>query len=117
VTADWAYNNTDHYYHISKPARVDVTGANYLFKREVYDAGVRYGFHSQGEDVYWCERAQEAGFELYCDATLRPQHILNSMDMNKILKLPPGVSVEMPRRDQHLVEVDMDSGLDIIEKH
>jgi hypothetical protein len=27
------------------------------------------------------------------------------------------VSVEMPRRDQHLVEVDMDSGLDIIEKH
>lgn len=53
---------------------VDLTGAVYLIKREVIEAGVRYGSHPIGEDAPFCEQAQQLGYELYVDTRLRPVH-------------------------------------------
>lgn len=53
---------------------VDITGACYLIKREVIDAGVTYGFNKRGEDVYFCDRAREQGFKLYCDTGIEAKH-------------------------------------------
>lgn len=53
---------------------VDLTGAVYLIKREVIDAGVRYGSHPIGEDAPFCEQARQLGFELFVDTRLRPVH-------------------------------------------
>lgn len=54
----------------------DVTGACYYISRRVIESGVRYGNHCQGEDTYFCQRAQEHGFHLYCDPTIATQHLL-----------------------------------------
>lgn len=56
---------------------VDMTGACYLIDSKVLDAGVKYGFHHQGEDCFFCAMAQEYGFKLYCDYTLRADHIMS----------------------------------------
>ncbi|PQP82109.1 hypothetical protein C0Q44_20880 [Paenibacillus sp. PCH8] len=65
--------------HISKFREglfpVDLTGAVYLIKREVIEAGVRYGSHPTGEDAPFCEQARRLGFELYVDTRLRPVHV------------------------------------------
>lgn len=53
---------------------VDLTGAVYLIKREVVEAGCRYAFHRQGEDFPFCGTAKKKGFEIYCDTRLRPIH-------------------------------------------
>jgi len=53
---------------------VDTTGAVYLIKREVIEAGVRYGFHRYGEDYIFCEQASEKGFGIYCDTTVQALH-------------------------------------------
>ncbi|MDK8192517.1 hypothetical protein QP794_20740 [Paenibacillus sp. UMB7766-LJ446] len=53
---------------------VDLTGAVYLIKREVIEAGVRYGSHPIGEDAPFCEQAQQLGYGLYVDTRLRPVH-------------------------------------------
>lgn len=54
---------------------VDLTGAVYLIKREVIEAGVRYSSHPIGEDAPFCEHAQQLGYELYVDTRLRPVHV------------------------------------------
>ena len=56
---------------------VDMVGAAYLIKRSVFDKGVRYGMHHQGEDPYFCAMAQDHGFKLYCDIFLHADHIMN----------------------------------------
>lgn len=33
------------------------------------------GYIAKGEDVYFCEKAREAGFEIYCDPTLIIGHV------------------------------------------
>lgn len=53
---------------------VDITGAVYIIKREVIEKGVEYGFHNQGEDIYFCERAKELGYKIFCDTRLKPIH-------------------------------------------
>ncbi|MCP1421782.1 hypothetical protein [Paenibacillus xylanexedens] len=53
---------------------VELTGAVYLIKREVIEAGVRYGSHPTGEDAPFCEQARRLGFELFVDTRLRPVH-------------------------------------------
>jgi len=58
-----------------KPFRVDVTGECYLINRRVFDSGVRYHFHKQGEDVAFCQDAQEHGFSIYCDPSVRPWNL------------------------------------------
>ncbi|MDP9699762.1 GT2 family glycosyltransferase [Paenibacillus intestini] len=54
---------------------VDLTGAVYLIKREVIEAGVRYANHASGEDAPFCEQAKSLGFELFVDTRLRPVHV------------------------------------------
>ena len=61
----------------TQPIRVDVTGACYLIKREVLDAGVRYSYFYQGEDGGFCESATQKGFTLWNDPTIRPIHLLH----------------------------------------
>lgn len=53
---------------------IDLTGAVYLIKRKVVEAGVRYGWHPIGEDEPFCEQARRLGFELFVDTRLRPIH-------------------------------------------
>jgi cellulose synthase/poly-beta-1,6-N-acetylglucosamine synthase-like glycosyltransferase len=55
---------------------VDVTGACYLIKREVIEAGVKYKQTPFGEDIGFCETAKQKGFKLFCDPKLRPDHRL-----------------------------------------
>lgn len=55
---------------------VDMTGAAYLIHRGVFDKGVRYGLHHQGEDPYFCAMAQDYGFRLFCDIFLHADHIM-----------------------------------------
>lgn len=50
------------------------TGAVYLIKRKVIEAGVRYAYHPWGEDAPFCLQAREKGFQLFCDTTLQPIH-------------------------------------------
>jgi glycosyltransferase involved in cell wall biosynthesis len=54
---------------------VDATGAVYLIRRDVIEAGVRYGWHPQGEDLYFCREARRRGFRLWCDTSIRPVHV------------------------------------------
>jgi len=54
---------------------VDLTGAVYLIKRKVVEAGLRYGNHLIGEDAPFCEQASRLGFGIYVDTRLRPVHV------------------------------------------
>lgn len=54
---------------------VDMTGAVYLIKRRVIEAGVKYVYHKLGEDIPFCNSAREKGFEIYCDTRLKPVHV------------------------------------------
>lgn len=67
---DWLNQQTE-------PFEVDVTGACYLINRKVLDAGVKYSYYHQGEDGGFCRSAQDKGFKLYCDPTIRPVHLLH----------------------------------------
>lgn len=77
-----AHNILNNYRHIQEDIEegvipVDITGAVYLIKREVIEAGVRYGHNRQGEDVYFCDEARKKGFGLHCDTRLQPIHVYN----------------------------------------
>jgi hypothetical protein len=79
IPADYTYVH----WNFSKPPEEpiiypEVTGAAYLIKKEVLAAGVNYGYHKQGEDVYFCERALEAGFTIACDTSLRLLHLMSA---------------------------------------
>ena len=54
---------------------VEITGACYLIRRRVIDSGVRYSYHTHGEDFGFCIQAKDKGFKLFCDTTQRPYHI------------------------------------------
>lgn len=54
--------------------KVDFTGACVLLKREVLDANVVYGPHRQGEDVPFCQMAEEKGFDRYVLLTEELEH-------------------------------------------
>ncbi|KAF6627034.1 hypothetical protein H6F38_23085 [Paenibacillus sp. EKM208P] len=55
---------------------VDLTGAVIMLSRKVYKT-VKYGFHPQGEDAYFCRMAQSKGFELFCDLSVFSHHIMS----------------------------------------
>lgn len=61
----------------SKVLEIDVTGAMCLIKREVCRLA-KYGWHYQGEDVYFCDTAKKNGFKIHCDISVFAQHIMNS---------------------------------------
>jgi glycosyltransferase involved in cell wall biosynthesis len=53
---------------------VDITGAAYLIHKSVIEAGVCYGFHQSGEDIYFCNLAFDKGFEIFCDTSVKTEH-------------------------------------------
>ncbi|MGE5415321.1 MAG: glycosyltransferase [Acidobacteriota bacterium] len=55
---------------------VDCTGAAYLIKREVIEAGVRYKMHRQGEDAGFCEEARKFGFTMSCHTGIECEHVM-----------------------------------------
>lgn len=55
---------------------VDLTGAVYLIHRRVLEACIRYDYHPQGEDIPFCRHAQQVGFKLFCDTSLKPVHVM-----------------------------------------
>lgn len=57
-------------------AKIDFTGACYLIKKEVLDDNVCYGFHSQGEDVIFCKKAEEKGYSRYCILDENLRHLM-----------------------------------------
>lgn len=61
----------------NKLIQVDVTGAVYLISRDVIDAGVRYAYDIQGEDIPFCLSASEKGFSLWCDLQAYSNHIMD----------------------------------------
>ena len=56
---------------------VDTTGACYLIEVDVFENDVYYSYHPQGEDCFWCLRAQQQGFPIYCDERIQPRHLMN----------------------------------------
>jgi len=71
---------------------VDMTGASYLIDSKVLDEGVEYGYHHQGEDCYFSSDAQEKGFKLHCDYTVKADHIM-SLDVYNAWKASKGIRV------------------------
>lgn len=74
-------SNNGYYKHIlrwdeGEIIPVDLTGAVYLIRREVVEAGVRYAHSTQGEDIPFCLKAQRKGFDIYCDTSLKPIHVM-----------------------------------------
>lgn len=57
-----------------QPIQVTMTGACVLLRRDVLDAGVRYGVHLRGEDVKFCIDAAEKGFKIWIEPTARCEH-------------------------------------------
>jgi glycosyltransferase involved in cell wall biosynthesis len=55
--------------------QIDVTCAVLLAKKEVFDAGVKWGASKQGEDIYFCEKAKENGFEIWNDGSIECIHL------------------------------------------
>ncbi|HEY3363540.1 MAG TPA: glycosyltransferase [Symbiobacteriaceae bacterium] len=68
------------HYHETYPKdalfEVDVTGAAYLIDRQVFEAGVRYAYHPQGEDMAFCLAAKRQGFGVWCDSRITGAHIM-----------------------------------------
>ena len=54
---------------------VDVTGACYLLRKEVYKQ-IRYSYHPLGEDVQFCLDCKTKGFQPKVDVSLYSQHIM-----------------------------------------
>lgn len=68
----------------SKLHRVDLTGAVILLDKSVYKS-IKYGFHPQGEDAYFCKMAQDNGFELFCDLFAYSQHIMSPEQLREFI--------------------------------
>lgn len=64
---------------------VDLTGAVILLSRKVYKS-IKYGFHPQGEDAYFCKMAQDKGFELFCDLSVFSHHIMSPEYLEEYLR-------------------------------
>jgi glycosyltransferase involved in cell wall biosynthesis len=74
-------NKGGNYIHIRQFPRdqvfpVDCTGAAYLIKRTVIEAGVRYSGKNGGEDIAFCEGALARGFGVFCDGRIECLHIM-----------------------------------------
>ncbi len=53
---------------------VDITGACSLMKKGAIK-DTKYRFHKQGEDHGFCIDLKEKGCRIYCDTTIRPEHL------------------------------------------
>jgi cellulose synthase/poly-beta-1,6-N-acetylglucosamine synthase-like glycosyltransferase len=53
---------------------VDITGACSLMKKSAIK-NTKYRFHKQGEDHGFCIDLKKKGCRIYCDTTIRPEHL------------------------------------------
>lgn len=60
---------------VSNLMKVDLTGAVIMLDKSVYKK-IRYGYHPQGEDAYFCKMAQTQGFEIWCDIGTFCTHVM-----------------------------------------
>lgn len=60
----------------SKLVQVDGTGALVLISKEVCQ-NTRYGFHEQGEDLYWSLDCRQKGYDLYSDYSAYAFHAMS----------------------------------------
>ena len=66
--------------------KVDITGAIYLIKKEVYkNKNIRYDFDIEGEDLPWCMCVKREGYKLYCDFNTYSQHVMSEEWLQKFL--------------------------------
>jgi hypothetical protein len=96
ANSEWTYQPQDNTYKLTELPEVPMTGACFLIRKEVLDAGVQFGYHVQGEDIIFCEQATQHGYKLYTDFTLIPPHIMNPNELQRMLNLEPGVVVKKP---------------------
>ncbi|MBT2759848.1 glycosyltransferase [Paenibacillus sp. ISL-20] len=71
---------------------VDLTGAVILLSKKVYKS-IKYGFHPQGEDAYFCKMAQNHGFDIYCDLGVFCHHIMNEKLLREYINEEKSVTV------------------------
>jgi hypothetical protein len=85
-------------YKLIEPPIVGVAGAMILFSKKIIDEGVKFGYHTQGEDIYFCEEVRKKGYEVYTDCTLYGEHLLSPDQLEDILgdKVPPGYILRPP---------------------
>ena len=67
--------NGGRYRHYKNPPlnelfETDLVGGVYLLSKRVYNSGVRYIYHTQGEDCGFYNIAHEEGFKVYCTGKL-----------------------------------------------
>jgi hypothetical protein len=62
------------------PFEVTLIGACVLIRRDVLDAGCRYGAHPNGEDFHFNAAREAAGFEAWVDPLARTRHLMNGPD-------------------------------------
>ncbi|QWU14439.1 Anp1 protein [Paenibacillus sophorae] len=55
--------------------KVDLTGAVFMLDKQVYKK-IKFGYHPQGEDAYFCAMAQRNGFEIWCDVGTFCTHVM-----------------------------------------
>jgi hypothetical protein len=104
VHSNWsATPDKDGFYNLTGLIEVPMTGAAILYKREIADAGVNYGYHFQGEDIHWSEAARRAGFRLYCDFSTHSQHVMNPAVLQQMKQPGVGKVVSVPIMDGHLI--------------
>lgn len=75
------------YKHLRKKnglIEVDLTGAIYLINTKIL-RDIKYGYHIDGEDAYFCNSAQQNKIKLYCDMDTYNQHIMSESWLNKFL--------------------------------
>jgi glycosyltransferase involved in cell wall biosynthesis len=58
------------------PKEVDATGACVMFDVEILNKGVTYGYHPQGEDLYFCNKVQEKGYKIFINPNIETEHIM-----------------------------------------
>jgi cellulose synthase/poly-beta-1,6-N-acetylglucosamine synthase-like glycosyltransferase len=66
---------------------VDATGACMLLNRDVLTAGAYYGYHYQGEDIFFCDKAQNLGYKIYVDPNTKPKHYREREDYENSCKM------------------------------
>jgi hypothetical protein len=72
---------------LTELTKVDATGACILIKRDVLDQGAFYGYHYQGEDIFFCQKAQQLGFKIYVDPLIKTKHYRERKDYENHSKM------------------------------
>ena len=115
ANSEWTYQPENNTYKLTMIPEVPMTGACFLIKKEVLDAGVQFGYHVQGEDIIFCEDALSKGFKIYSDFTIIPPHVMNPGELQRMLQLEPGVVIKKPA--DYSKEPQSRPDIKIVEKH